>query len=135
MICAFNKSQLGPVMEKALDDFVLEIQKTQDEELTVSTSPGNFPYKLVLSAGNLVLRNLLWDHIGQAYKIDGDPLTVTKSAGDVKNWERPEPAQAPEQEIEVTVNNVVAQFMGLPVEKRPAFFSEVWKLINAEVSG
>jgi len=136
MICAFNKAQLGAVMEKALTELVLELQKTQDEEITVSSSAGGFPYKLVIKAsGNTA--NLIWDHVNGCFVIVGDPLPVTKDAGKVKAWERPEPVQAPdpesEPEIRITVDNVVAQFMGLPKEKRPAFFSEVWRLINSEV--
>jgi len=126
MIFEFNKAQLGAVMEKELDSLLLEIQKTQADEITVRTSAGGFPYKLVISASG-VSANLLWDHVKQRFEVIADPLPVTKSVDEVKEFHRPE--------ITVTVNSVVAQFMGLPVEQRPAFFAEVWKTISSEVKG
>jgi len=133
MIFNFNKAQLGVVMEKALDDLMLEIQKTQVDEITVSTSAGGFPYKLVIGAsGNTAY--LIWDHVNQRFEIVADPLPLTKGVGEAKvdhgtvEVDLPGPAKG----IPITVDTIVSMFMGLSSEQRTAFFVEVWRSIGEE---
>lgn len=134
MIFRFNSAQLGAKMEKALNILLAEIQSTQEKEIEIVAD--DFPYNLLVVADGKSA-NISWDVESETYKYVGDPLPVTKD-GKIKEWQRPESAQAPDhapepaQEIKVTVDSVVSQFMGLTPEQRTKFFCEAWRTISEE---
>ena len=139
MIFRFNKAQLGTEMGNALNTLLVELQKTQVEEIEVIAD--EFPYKLIVKNAKGELLPIIWqaDKKQYAYLLDQDlkPFKEPEKIGEIKDWQRPEkavtsPAPEPAPEINVTVDGVVSQFMGLPVDQRTKFFCEMWKAISDE---
>jgi len=130
MIFRFNKAQLGPAMENALNELLTLYQSKQEDEIEVIAD--EFPYKLIVKTTGGVSNPIVWDEDKKSYGFVGVPVNEAP----LPEAPAAVPAAVPSAETlaaarsDIAVNVIVQSFMALNPQQRTAFFAEVWNLIK-----